>query len=149
MSILDINTIKEYLPHRYPFLLVDRVLEYNAGKSIIALKNLTVNEPFFNGHFPLRPVMPGVLQLEALAQTAGILYFLITDTKPDPQNNWFYFAGINDARFKRVVVPGDQLKLHVEVGKHKRDIWVFNAKATVDDELASCAELMIVRGGLK
>lgn len=144
---LRINEIKEYLPHRYPFLLIDRVLEYVPGKSIVALKNITVNESFFQGHFPDFPVMPGVLTLEALAQAGGILYFLTTKTKPSPGTR-YYFAGIDNAKFKGIVVPGDQLKLHVEIIKNKMDIWVFDAKALVDDKIVCSAELKmaIARG---
>ena len=111
---MDIHEILEYLPHRYPFLLIDRVVEVVPGKSIHAYKNVTINEPFFVGHFPHHPVMPGVLIMEALAQAAGILSFKTEDKKPT-QNDVFYFAGIDEARFKRPVMPGDQLNLHVEI----------------------------------
>lgn len=146
---MDISSIKEYLPHRYPFLLVDRVLECEKGKTILALKNVTANENFFNGHFPQKPVMPGFLILEALAQTAGMLYFITTESHTDEKTNWFYLAGVNQARFKRVVIPGDQLHLHAAIVKNKMDIWVFDVKATVDGELACTAELMIAKGVLK
>lgn len=148
MHKIDINKIKAYLPHRYPFLLVDRVLECEPGKSILALKNVTVNEEFFNGHFPPKPVMPGFLQLEALAQTAGIWYSITTNTLPDEKNNWFYLAGVNNARFKRVVIPGDQLHLHVSILRERMGIWMFDAKATVDGEVACVAELIIAKGAL-
>ena len=114
MKTLDINQIKQYLPHRYPLLLVDRVLNWESGKSITAIKNVTVNEEFFNGHFPHKPVMPGVLMIEALAQTAALLSFLTMGQKPD-DNSVVYFIGIDGARFKRPVEPGDQLKMEVEI----------------------------------
>ena len=148
MTELNINQIIELLPHRYPFLLVDKVLQYEVGKTILALKNVTINEEFFNGHFPNNAVMPGVLLLEALAQTAGLLYFLTTNTKHS-HDNWFYFAGIDNARFKRVVMPGDQLLLRVDLAKHKRDIYFFSAQASVGEELACSAELIIAKGALK
>ncbi|MCL5261297.1 MAG: 3-hydroxyacyl-ACP dehydratase FabZ [Gammaproteobacteria bacterium] len=144
---IDINEIKNYLPQRYPFLLIDRVLECEPGKSAHALKNVSCNEDFFNGHFPQKPIMPGVLQVEALAQCAGMLAFFTLDTKPN-SDNWFYFAGINYARFKRVVIPGDQLHLYVEIVKTRRDIWIFSCKATVEGKIACEAELMIAKGGL-
>jgi 3-hydroxyacyl-[acyl-carrier-protein] dehydratase len=148
MSIAKILEIKAITPHRYPFLLVDRVLEVEPGKSILALKNVTCNEEFFNGHFPQRPIMPGVLQVEALAQVAGLLIFYTTNVPVDA-TNWYYFAGIDNARFKRLVEPGDQLHLRVEIAKQRRELWVFNAKATVDGELACSAELLIAKGALK
>lgn len=140
MHKLNVNEILEYLPHRYPFMLVDRVIEYEEEKSLLALKNVTYNEPFFIGHFPPKPVMPGVLVVEALAQAAGLLVCLITGTR-----ELFYFAGIDNARFKKLVEPGDQLYLHVSVEKRKRDVWKFNAKATVDGNIACSANLMIAR----
>lgn len=149
MSIVKIRDIKKDVPHRYPFLFIDRVLEFESGKSILAFKNVTCNEEYFNGHFPEGPIMPGVLQIECLAQAAGLLIFYTTNTHADAETNWYYFAGINNARFKRVVEPGDQLRLHVEVAKRRRDLWVFNAKATVDGELACSAELLLVKGVLK
>lgn len=146
---LGISEIKNYLPHRYPFLLVDRIEDYELGKSIVGIKNVTYNEEFFCGHFQMQPIMPGVLQIEALAQTAGILYFLTTNTKASPEN-WFYLAGIDKARFKRVVSPGDQLKLHVAMVGNKFDkIWLFNAEAKVDGELVCSVELKIAKGALK
>ena len=148
MSIIKIQEIKKHAPHRYPFLLVDRVLEVESGKSILALKNVTCNEDYFNGHFPQRPVMPGVLQIEALAQAAGLLIFYTTGKDVD-DDNWYFLAGVDNARFKRLVEPGDQLHLRVEIAKQRRDLWVFNAKATVDDELACSVELLIAKGGLQ
>ncbi len=141
MKSLDINQIKQYLPHRYPLLLVDRVLDWESGKSIAAIKNVTINEEFFVGHFPHKPVMPGVLTIEALAQTAALLAFLTTGQKPD-DNAVVYFVGIDGARFKRPVEPGDQLKMQVEILRQARGIWKFHAKATVDDQLVVEAELM-------
>ena len=141
MTNMDIHQILEYLPHRYPILLVDRVLECEPGKSIHAIKNVTINEPFFNGHFPHHPVMPGVLILEALAQAAAILSFKTMGSKPDDKSV-YYFAGIDGARFKKPVTPGDQLNLHVEIIASKRGIWKFKAEARVDGQLATEAELM-------
>lgn len=138
---MDIHQILEYLPHRYPILLVDRVLECEPGKSIHAIKNVTINEPFFTGHFPHHPVMPGVLILEALAQAAAILSFKTMGSKPDDKSV-YYFAGIDGARFKKPVSPGDQLNLHVEIIASKRGIWKFKAEARVDGLLATEAELM-------
>lgn len=141
MNTLDINQIKQYLPHRYPLLLVDRVLDWESGKSITAIKNVTVNEEFFNGHFPGKPVMPGVLMVEAMAQTAAILSFLTMGQKPD-ENTIVYFLGIDGVRFKRPVEPGDQLKMEVEITRVARGIWKYKAKATVDGQLAVEADLM-------
>ena len=141
MTTLDINQIKEFLPHRYPMLLVDRVLHWEAGKSITAIKNVTANEEFFNGHFPNKPVMPGVLMIEAMAQAAALLSFLTMGQKPD-ENTLVYFLGIDNARFKRPVEPGDQLKLQVEIVNVARGIWKYKACATVDGQLAVEADLM-------
>jgi 3-hydroxyacyl-[acyl-carrier-protein] dehydratase len=140
-STLDINQIKEYLPHRYPMLLVDRVLHWESGKSITAIKNVTANEEFFNGHFPNKPVMPGVLMIEAMAQAAALLSFLTAEVKPD-ENTVVYFLGIDNARFKRPVVPGDQLKLEAEIVKVTRGIWKYKARALVDGQLAVEADMM-------
>jgi 3-hydroxyacyl-[acyl-carrier-protein] dehydratase len=137
---MDIHKILKQLPHRYPFLLVDRVLEIDKGKSIRALKNVTVNEPFFEGHFPHRPVMPGVLMLEALAQAAALLAFDALDTSPT-DDMVYYFAGIDNARFKQPVEPGDQLILHVELVRMKAGIFKFKARADVDGNPAVEAEL--------
>lgn len=141
MSVMDINEIRNYLPHRYPFLLVDRILEMEDGKRVLALKNVTINEPFFPGHFPHRPVMPGVLILEALAQAAAVLSFKSSGETPD-ENSLVYFAGIDGARFKRPVVPGDQLLLEVTILRNMRNIWKYKAVARVGDEIAAEAELM-------
>jgi 3-hydroxyacyl-[acyl-carrier-protein] dehydratase len=141
MNSLDINQIKQYLPHRYPLLLVDRVLNWESGKTIDAIKNVTINEEFFNGHFPNKPVMPGVMTIEALAQASALLAFLTMGQKPD-ENAVVYFLGIDKARFKRPVEPGDQLRMHVDILRHSRGIWKFHARATVDDQIAVEAELM-------
>ncbi len=141
MTLLDIRAILEHLPHRYPFLLVDRVLELEKGKRIVALKNVTINEPFFTGHFPHLPVMPGVLQIEALAQAAGILSFQTMGRVSDDQSV-YYFVGIDNARFKRPVVPGDQLRLEVEITRVARSLWKYSGRALVDGQLAAEADLM-------
>ncbi len=138
---LDILAIKSLLPHRYPLLLVDRVLTWESGKTITAIKNVTVNEEFFQGHFPHKPVMPGVLMIEALAQTAALLSFLTMGVKPD-ENSVVYFVGIDNARFKRPVEPGDQLKMDVEILRVSRGIWKYKAVGTVDGKVALEAELM-------
>lgn len=138
---LDIQQIKDYLPHRYPMLLVDRVLSWESGNKIKAIKNVTINEDFFNGHFPHKPVMPGVIMIEALAQTAALLSFLTMGKKPD-DSSVVYFAGIDGARFKRPVVPGDQLVMEVEIIRQARGIWKYKARATVDGHTAVEAELM-------
>ena len=137
---LDIHQILKMLPHRYPILLVDRVLELDKGKSIKAIKNVSINEPFFLGHFPHRPVMPGVLILEALAQAAAILAFDMLGKVPDDKTV-YYFAGIDGARFKRIVLPGDQLMLHANFERGKAGIYKFQVKATVNDELAAEAAI--------
>ena len=138
--MMNIHEIIKQLPHLYPFLLVDRVLELDKGKTIKALKNVTMNEPFFEGHFPHRPVMPGVLMLEALAQAAALLAFDALDTSPS-DDMVYYFAGIDGARFKRPVEPGDQLILDVELLRMKAGIFKFKARASVEGELAVEAEL--------
>lgn len=137
---LDILQIQELLPHRYPFLLVDKVIECEPGVSLVGIKNVTFNEPFFQGHFPQQPIMPGVLIMEALAQATALL------TSQSDENlrkgTTYYLAGIDNARFKRQVVPGDQLKLEVKYLKHKRHLWSFECRAEVDDELAASAQIM-------
>ncbi len=138
---MDIHQILKKLPHRYPFLLVDRVLEIEKGKRIRALKNVTINEPFFVGHFPHRPVMPGVLMLEAMAQAAALLSFDALDIELD-DDTVYYFAGIDGARFKRPVEPGDQLVLDVTLERAKAGIYKFKGKVMVGEELAAEAELM-------
>ena len=139
--MMDIHEILKKLPHRYPILLVDRVLELEKGKRIKAIKNVTINEQFFQGHFPHRPVMPGVLMLEALAQAAALLSFETLGKMPDDKTV-YYFAGIDGARFKRPVEPGDQLTLDVTLDRMKAGVFKFTAKASVGDELAVEAELM-------
>ena len=139
--MMDIHAILERLPHRYPILLVDRVLELEKGARIKALKNVSINEPFFGGHFPRRPVMPGVLMLEALAQAAALLSFETMGQQPDDRTV-YYFAGIDGARFKRVVEPGDQLVLDVAIDRVRAGIWKYRARASVGEELACEAELM-------
>jgi 3-hydroxyacyl-[acyl-carrier-protein] dehydratase len=141
MTMMDIHKILKQLPHRYPILLVDRVLELEKGVRIKALKNVSINEPHFQGHFPHRPVMPGVLMLEALAQAAALLAFDTLGETPDDQTV-YYFAGIDGARFKRPVEPGDQLTLEVELDRMKAGIFKFKARAKVGDEIATEAELM-------
>ena len=139
---IDIHGILKLLPHRYPFMLVDRVLEWHAGQSIRALKNVTYNEPFFPGHFPSRPVMPGVIIIEALAQTAGILTFLSSDLVPH-EDSRFYFVGIDKARFRKPVEPGDQLILTATVDRCLRGIWRFSTRAQVGDSEVAHAEIMV------
>ena len=141
MTTIDIRGILEYLPHRYPFLLIDRVVELDPGRRIVAIKNVTINEPYFVGHFPHIPVMPGVLMIEALAQAAGVLSFETLGRRSDP-NSVFYFVGIDGARFKRPVGPGDQLRLEVEILRFAKSISKFRAVATVDGAVAAEAELM-------
>jgi len=139
--MMDIHEILKQLPHRYPFLLVDRVLELEKGKRIKAIKNVTINEPFFAGHFPHRPVMPGVLMLEAMAQVAALLAFDALGTTPS-EKTIYYFAGIDGARFKRPVEPGDQLVMDVSLERMKSGIFKFKGTARVDEQLACEAELM-------
>ncbi|KAB2318192.1 3-hydroxyacyl-ACP dehydratase FabZ [Betaproteobacteria bacterium SCN1] len=139
--IMDIEQVAQYLPHRYPFLLVDRVIEMELGKRITAIKNVTINEPFFPGHFPGSPVMPGVLILEAMAQAAAILSFKTKDYAPE-NIGVVYFAGIDGARFRKPVKPGDQLVLKVDILRETRGIWKYAGRAEVDGETVAEAELM-------
>lgn len=141
MSAMDIHEIMQYLPHRFPFLMLDRVELVEPGTRIVALKNVTINEPFFPGHFPTRPVMPGVLILEAMAQAAAILSFKSADKKPDA-NSVYYFVGIDKARFKKPVEPGDQLRLEVHFERSIKSIWKYSAKAHVGENVVAVAELM-------
>jgi 3-hydroxyacyl-[acyl-carrier-protein] dehydratase len=138
---MDIHEILEYLPHRYPFLLVDRVLSLEEGKEITAVKNVTINEPFFPGHFPYHPVMPGVLVVEAMAQAAAVLSFKTMGRKPS-DDSVYYFAGIDNARFKRPVSPGDQLILQVKIDRIMRGIWKYSGKALVNDHIVAEADLL-------
>ncbi len=141
-AALDINGVMRFLPHRYPFLLVDRVLSYERGKSIRALKNVTFNEPYFPGHFPGRPIMPGVIIIEALAQTTGILAFLTAGIVPTAESR-FYFVGIDKARFRKPVEPGDQLILTAQLERAFKGIWRFSTAAFVGDTEVAHAEMMV------
>ena len=137
---MDIHKVLSLLPHRYPFLLVDKVIDYKINDYLIALKNVSYNEPFFMGHFPVRPVMPGVLIVEAMAQATGLLAMA---SRPDEVGNkLYYFVGIDKARFKRPVEPGDQLIMEVKLGPVRRGIWKFDAEARVDDRVVATAEVM-------
>ena len=141
---IDYLEVKKYLPHRYPFLLVDTVESYELNKWIKAIKNVTHNEPYFSGHFPALPVMPGVLIVEALAQASGILMYHSFNRYPSEQD-LFYLAGIDNTRFKRKVVPGDQLLLHAEVMRCRENLWKFKGEATVNGELACYAEFLNIK----
>ena len=141
MAEMDIHQVLDHLPQRFPFLMIDRVLECEPGKRIRALKNVSANEPYFPGHFPTRPVMPGVLILEAMAQAAGILVFRTLGTRPDDKSI-YYYAGIDKARFKRPVVPGDQLQIEVEILGSKRGIWKFGCEVRVGDAVAAEAKIL-------
>jgi 3-hydroxyacyl-[acyl-carrier-protein] dehydratase len=144
MDIIEINEIMKILPHAYPFLLVDRILEIEPDKRIVGIKNVTYNEPFFPGHFPGHPIMPGVLIVEAMAQTAGVLAF--KSMPEQEQGKPVFFMGIDHARFRRPVVPGDQLRLELEITKHRQSIWGFKGKALVDGKPAAEAELLAMLG---
>jgi 3-hydroxyacyl-[acyl-carrier-protein] dehydratase len=148
LTNIDIHEVMRRLPHRYPFLLVDRVLECQPGKSITALKNVTINEEFFQGHFPGNPVMPGVLMLEALAQAAGVLAFITENVYPD-QITQFYFAGMDEVRFRKPVLPGDQLILKAKVERIMRGIWKYDTVAEVDGAEVTSAKMMIAVGKKK
>ncbi len=139
MSVMDVTEIQKILPHRYPFLLVDRILEVEPGKRIVGIKNVTANEEFFLGHFPGKPVMPGVLIVEAMAQVGGVL--LLSDV-PDRENKLVYFMGIDEARFRRPVVPGDQLRMELEVLRLKQSTCKLQGKAFVDGQLVAEAVVM-------
>ncbi len=143
VTSMDIHEILEHLPHRYPFMLVDRVLSLELGKEIVAIKNVSMNEPFFPGHFPYHPVMPGVLIIEAMAQAAAILSFKTHGTKPS-DDSVYYFAGIDNARFKKPVSPGDQLVLKVSIDRVLRGIWKYKGTALVDDVVVAEAEMMCI-----
>lgn len=141
VSTMDIHQVLRLLPHRYPFLLVDKVIDYKVNEYLVALKNVTFNEPFFTGHFPVRPVMPGVLIVEAMAQATGLLAMA---SRPDlvGEKSLYYFVGIDKARFKRPVEPGDQLIMEVRLGPVRRGIWKFDGEARVDDKVVATAEIM-------
>lgn len=138
--MLDINDILKILPHRYPFVLVDRIIELDPGKHIVGIKNITINEPFFQGHFPGFPIMPGVLIIEAMAQTWGICVFAL---KPEAaKNKNLFFSGIDNTRFRKPVLPGDQLRLELDLLKHRGSLWKFKGVATVNGDLVAEAELL-------
>jgi 3-hydroxyacyl-[acyl-carrier-protein] dehydratase len=142
---MDAMQIMDALPHRYPFLLIDRITSVTSGETITAVKNVTNNEPFFQGHFPGRPVMPGVLIIEAMAQAGGVLsHVTMIDVEPKPL---FFLVGVNNARFRRTVLPGDQLVIDVNVARIKRGIWFYECKATVDGKIAVAADIMCAPGG--
>jgi 3-hydroxyacyl-[acyl-carrier-protein] dehydratase len=141
MAGMNINEVKNFLPHRYPFLLIDRVIDLEIGKRLVAIKNISFNEPQFTGHFPSQPIMPGVLIIEALAQATGILAFKSEVGKPQ-DGQIYMLVGVDNARFKKMVEPGDQLRLEVEVITVKRGIWKFKGSAYVDDKVVTSAELM-------
>ena len=143
MNTIDIHEIQKLLPHRYPLLLIDRVIEFTPGEHLVGIKNITFNEPQFTGHFPQRVIMPGVLILEALAQATGLLAFKTAD-ELSSDKELYYLAGIDNARFKRPVEPGDQLKLDVKLVKQKRNLWKFFGEATVEGELVVSADIMCV-----
>jgi 3-hydroxyacyl-[acyl-carrier-protein] dehydratase len=148
MSGLNIQEILQHLPHRFPFLLVDRVLEYKLNESLVAIKNVSINEPFFTGHFPQRPVMPGVLILESMAQAAGILAFLSVGGEPSSDEIYF-FASADNVRFRKVVEPGDQLRLEVKILKIRTGVIRAEVSASVDGEVVCAAEIMSVKKGSK
>ena len=139
--IMDIDAIREHLPHRYPFLLVDRVVDIELGKRIEAYKNLSINEPFFDGHFPDNPVFPGVLLVEAMAQAAGILGFKSMGKTP-ADGSIYYLVGVDNLRFKRPCVPGDRVDLHAEIVSERRGIWKFAVRAEVDEKLCASATIL-------
>ena len=141
MDKIDINLIKNYLPHRYPFLLIDRIINYEKDKCLTALKNVTFNEPFFLGHFPQKPIMPGVLIVEAMAQSSAILGKLSMEQQPE-EGSLYYLVGIDKARFRQIVVPGDQLLLKVDFLTVRRNIWKFSATASVEDKTVASAEFL-------
>jgi 3-hydroxyacyl-[acyl-carrier-protein] dehydratase len=139
---MDVYEVMKHLPHRYPFLLVDRVLECTPGQSVVAIKNVTINEPFFPGHFPQRPVMPGVLIMEAMAQASGMLAYR-TDPSLEQPGSLYFFVGMDKVRFKRQVEPGDQLRFEVDLVRTKRGMWMFSGKALVDGQVAASGDLMM------
>ncbi|GAA0299081.1 3-hydroxyacyl-ACP dehydratase FabZ [Psychrosphaera haliotis] len=147
LNTFEIEEIMSYLPHRYPMLLIDRVIDYKVGETLHAIKNVTINEPIFTGHFPGKPVFPGVLILEAMAQATGLLGFKTIEAQKgevDP-NELYLFAAIDNARFKQPVTPGDQIHFHVKFIKERRGIWKFSGEALVDGKIAASAEIMCAR----
>jgi 3-hydroxyacyl-[acyl-carrier-protein] dehydratase len=142
--MIEIKEIMHVLPHAYPFLLVDRIIEVDPGKRIVGIKNVTYNEPFFPGHFPGRPIMPGVLIIEAMAQTAGLLVF--KSIPEEEGEKLVYFLGVDHFRFRKPVIPGDQLRLELEITKHRQSIWGFKGKALVDGKLVAEGELLAMLG---
>ncbi len=148
LTTMNIHAVLKRLPHRYPFLLIDKVLECIPGKSLRALKNVTINEPFFPGHFPQRPVMPGVMILEALAQATGILA-MASAREEAGANVLYYFVGVDNARFKQPVEPGDQMVLEALMTRHKRGIWMFSTQALVEGKIVACADLMCTARALE
>ncbi|MCV6638125.1 3-hydroxyacyl-ACP dehydratase FabZ [Candidatus Albibeggiatoa sp. nov. NOAA] len=144
MSTMDIHDIFQHLPHRYPFLLIDRVTDYKLGESLTAIKNVSINEPFFQGHFPHRAVMPGVLIIEAMAQATGVLAFKTSEAQPD-DNSLYYLVGVDNARFKQPVEPGDQLLIEVILTRITRGMWKYKATSTVDGKVVATADLMCMK----
>jgi len=142
--MMEIKEIMNILPHAYPFLLVDRIIEIEPGKRIVGIKNVTYNEPFFPGHFPGRPIMPGVLIVEAMAQTAGVL--VCNSLSGEERNKPVYFLGMDNVKFRKPVIPGDQLRLELEITKHRQSIWGFKGKALVDGKVVAEAELLAMMG---
>jgi len=142
--MITINEILSMLPHAYPFLLVDRIVEIELGKRIVGIKNVTYNEPFFPGHFPGRPIMPGVLIVEAMAQTAGVLIF---KSMPEEEHQRsVFFLGMDNVKFRKPVIPGDQLRLELEITRHRQSIWGFKGRALVDGKLVAEADLLAMLG---
>ena len=144
MNSMDIHQIFKHLPHRYPFLLIDRVIDYTVGESLTAIKNVSINEPFFQGHFPHRPIMPGVLIIEAMAQATGVLAFKTSEAQPD-ENSLYYLVGVDNARFKQPVEPGDQLLIDVKITRIRRGVWMYAATSKVDDKVVATADLMCMK----
>lgn len=139
-TLMDVNEIRRFLAHRYPFLLIDRVTQFESGKSLTGIKNVTINEPFFTGHFPNQPIMPGVLIIEAMAQATGLLGFRTMGEEPQ-EDMLYILVGVDKVKFKKQVVPGDQLELYAEVLRHKGKMWIFKTEARVDGKVAASAEI--------
>ena len=139
-TLMDVTEIRRFLAHRYPMLLVDRVIQFESGKSLTAIKNVTINEPFFNGHFPGQPIMPGVLIIEAMAQATGLLGFRTMGEEPQT-DTLYILVGVDKVKFKQQVVPGDQLELHAELLRHKGKLWIFKTEARVDGKVVASAEI--------